>query len=127
MPNTINKCEILGRLGQDPELRYTQSGTAVVNLSVATDDYRGPNQDTETDWHRVTVWGKSAEAVNNYVSKGDRILIHGRIKPRSWTDTDGTQRHGVDVVAEQVTFLELPRNGNAPQGDYDDYGNNAAY
>ena len=121
MPGTINKVEILGRLGQDPELRYTNSGQAVVNLSVATDDYQGQNREPQTQWHRVTVWGKQAEAVTNYLSKGSRILVHGRIAYNTYVDrNDGTQRHSTDIVANEVTFLDGNPNGNGNGGSQPD-------
>ena len=78
MARTINRVELLGRVGADPEMRYTQGGTAITQLRLATDRHR-QNGDTDTDWHSVTCWAKLAEAVNEYVEKGDRLYVSGRL------------------------------------------------
>ena len=96
MARTINKVQLLGRVGIDPEMRYTLDGTAVTNLRLATDRYRKNGED-ETDWHDVVVWGPTAEAVNEYVGKGQR-------------------RHRTEVHASEVVFLDS-RNGNGNGGD----------
>ena len=78
MARTINKVELLGRVGTDPEMKYTPNGTAVTNLRLATDRYRRDGEDA-TDWHTVIVWGKTGEAVNEYVQKGQRVYVAGRL------------------------------------------------
>ena len=110
MARTINKVELLGRVGTEPELRYTQSGTAVTQLRVAT-DRRRQNGDSETDWHNVTAWGKTAEAVNQHVGKGDRIFVSGRISYSSFEGSDGQRRFRTEIHANEVIFLDS-RNGN---------------
>ena len=118
MARTINKVELLGRVGTDPEMRYTPNGTAVTNLRLATDRYRRDGED-ETDWHTVIVWGKTAEAVNNYVQKGQRVYIAGRLVQNTWENDDGQRRHRTEVHTQEVVFLDSNGNGNGAS-DYGD-------
>ena len=110
MPKTINQVQLLGRVGNDPEMRYTASGTAVTNLRMATDRYR-PGGDSETDWHSVVFWAKLAEAVSEYVGKGDRLFVSGKLVQSSYDGNDGQRRYRTEVHAQEVVFLES-RNGN---------------
>ena len=110
MARTINKVELLGRVGIDPEMRYTPGGTAVTKLRLATDRYR-KDAENETDWHDVVVWGPTAEAVNEYVGKGQRVYVAGRLVQNSWENDDGQRRHRTEVHASEVVFLDS-RNGN---------------
>ena len=91
MSRTINKVELLGRVGVDPEMQYTPGGTAVTKLRLATDRYR-KDAEPETDWHNIVVWSATAEAVNQYVAKGDRIYVAGRLVQNSWEGDDGQRR-----------------------------------
>ena len=111
MARTINKVEILGRVGVEPEMRYTQSGTAVTQLRVAT-DRRRQNGDTEADWHSVTCWGKTAEAVNKFVGKGDRVFVSGRLSYSSYENGEGQRRFRTEIHAKEVIFLDSRGNGN---------------
>lgn len=113
MARTINRVELLGRVGVEPEMRYTQSGTAVTKLRLAT-DRRRQNGDSETDWHNVTCWGKVAEVVNEHVSKGDRIFVTGRLSYSSYEGSDGQRRFRTEIHANEVIFLDS-RNGNGPE------------
>ena len=110
MSRTINRVELLGRVGADPELRQTQGGTAVVQLRLAT-DRRRENGDTETDWHTVVCWTKQAEAVAEYVRKGERVYISGRLQQQSWETDAGERRSRTEVHAHEVIFLGSG-NGN---------------
>ncbi len=110
MSRTINKVELLGRVGVDPEMQYTPGGTAVTKLRLATDRYR-KDAENETDWHNIVVWGATAEAVNQYVGTGQRIYVAGRLVQNSWEGDDGQRRHRTEVV-----FLDS-RNGNGNAGD----------
>ena len=83
MARTINKVELLGRVGTEPEMKYTQGGTAVVQLRLAT-ERRRQDGETEADWHNVVIWSKTAEAVNEYIGKGDRIYVAGRLVNNTW-------------------------------------------
>ena len=108
MAKGLNKAEIIGRLGQDPDIRYTQSGTAVANMSVATN--HSVKQDDKwveaTEWHRVIVWGQMAEACGEYLSKGSQVYSGGRLQTRSWEDKEGIKRWATEIVAQDVIFLD---------------------
>jgi single-strand DNA-binding protein len=110
----FHKLILVGNLGRDPEMRYTPSGQAVTNLSVASNrQYTKSDGETvkETIWFRVSVWGKSAEACNEYLRKGRPVLVEGRLNPdesgnpRMWTGNDGQSRASFEVTAETVKFL----------------------
>jgi single-strand DNA-binding protein len=115
------KLIIAGNLGGDPEMRYTPSGQAVTNFSVATNrKWSNPDgsQAEEVTWFRVTAWGKLGETCNQYLSKGRAVLIEGRLNPdkgtggpRVWTGQDGQPRASFEVTAETVKFLGGPRDG----------------
>lgn len=124
----INKVILIGRLGQDPEVRYTSNGGAVANFSLATSeswtDKQGAKQE-RTEWHRIVVWGKLGELCGQYLSKGRQAFIEGKLQTRDWTDKEGGKRYTTEVVAQNVQFLGSPgeRTGDragagAPAGDY---------
>ena len=96
MSRGLNKVMIIGRLGVDPELRYTQNNTAVANLRIATDESWTDRQSGEkreaTEWHRVVVWGRQAETCDKYLSKGRLVFVEGRLQTREWQDRDGNKR-----------------------------------
>ncbi|TPV96632.1 MAG: single-stranded DNA-binding protein [Myxococcales bacterium FL481] len=105
----VNKVILIGNLGRDPELRYTQGGTPVCRLNIAT-TRRYQNRQTnemveETEWHRVTVWSKAAEHCNNYLSKGRQVYIEGRLRTSSYEDKDGVKKYSTEVIADTVQFL----------------------
>jgi single-strand DNA-binding protein len=109
----FHKIILVGNLGRDPEMRYTPSGQAVCNLSVATNRVwnRDGEQQKETVWFRVTVWGRQAESVNQYLRKGRAVLVEGRMNPdengnpRIWTSNEGQPRASFEVTAQTVKFL----------------------
>ena len=117
MAKTINRVELLGRVGKDPEMRYTSSGIAVTNLSLATDRQRKDGE-TTAEWHKVVCWAKLAEVTNEYVGKGDRLYVSGRLVHDSYESpstgsgqaTDGQRRYYTEVHAQDVVFLDS-RNG----------------
>ena len=111
MAKTINKVELLGRVGADPEMKYTANGTAVTQLRLATDRVRKGGE-AETDWHSVVVWDKLADAVAQYVEKGQRLYVAGRLVQNSWTGDDGQRRYRTEIHAQDVVFLDSARNGN---------------
>ena len=119
MARTINKVELLGRVGTDPEMKYTPNGTAVTNLRLATDRYRRDGEDT-ADWHTVVVWGKTGEAVNQYVQKGQRVYVAGRLVQNTWEGEDGQRRHRTEVHTQEVVFLDSNGNGNGASDDGDE-------
>lgn len=116
------KVTIVGNLGQDPEMRYMQDGTAVTNFSVATsrswtNRSTGEKQE-ETTWFRISVWGKQAETANQYLSKGNKVLVEGRLRPdengspRTYSGQDGIVRASFEMTAEQVRFLSSRSDSN---------------
>ncbi|MCY4443568.1 MAG: single-stranded DNA-binding protein [Proteobacteria bacterium] len=104
----MNKVIIMGRLGKDPELRYTQNHTPVCTLSVATKDYRkntsGERQEF-TEWHRVVVWSHLAENASKYLTKGRGLFVEGRLQTRSWEDQNGQKRYSTEIVANNLQYL----------------------
>ena len=104
----VNKAILIGNLGRDPELRYTQSGQAVANFTLATTETwndRNGERAERTEWHRIVVWGKSAEMCAQYLSKGRQAYVEGRIQTREWEDKDGQKQRTTEINAQQVTFL----------------------
>ena len=116
MSRTINRVTLLGRVGTDPEMQYTPNGTAVTQLRLAT-DRRRQDGETTADWHNIVVWGKSAEAVNNFVAKGNRVYVAGRLVQNSWQTEDGENRSRTEVHASEVVFLDSNHNGNGTGDD----------
>lgn len=104
----VNKAILVGNLGRDPELRYTQGGQAVVNFSIATSenwtDKSGERQE-RTEWHRIVAWGKTGELCAQYLSKGRTVYIEGRIQTREWEDKEGQKRTTTEINAQNVTFI----------------------
>ena len=115
MARTINKVELLGRVGTDPEMQHTPNGTAVTKLRLAT-ERRRQDGETAADWHSVVVWGKTAEAVNQYVGKGQRVYVAGRLVQNTWEGDDGQRRYRTEVHASEVVFRDS-RNGGRDAGD----------
>ena len=104
----INKVILVGNLGADPEIRYTSSGTAVANLRLATTEtYMDKNGErTErTEWHRVVLWGKTAETASQYLTKGKQVFVEGRIQTREWQDKDGNKRFSTEIHASNMVML----------------------
>jgi single-strand DNA-binding protein len=106
--SSVNKVFILGNLGNDPEIRYTGTGTAVTKLSVATNEYwtnKEGNRETHTEWHRVVVWGKQGENCAQYLAKGRSVFIEGKIRTNEWTDKEGQKRYTSEIIAQNVQFV----------------------
>lgn len=106
---SLNRVELIGNLGRDPEVRATPGGDRVANLSLATNrrwrDSAGEFQGV-TDWHRIVVWGDRAEAAAKYLRRGSLVYVEGRLSTRSWEDEDGTKRHATEVVTTDIQFLD---------------------
>lgn len=104
----VNKVILIGNLGRDPELRYTQGGQAVANFTLATTE-RFPTREGErqerTEWHRIVAWGRTAELCAQYLSKGRSVYVEGRLQTREWEDRDGQKRRTTEIVALSVQFL----------------------
>jgi single-strand DNA-binding protein len=105
---SVNKVILLGNLGADPELRYTNSGTAVANFRMATNerwsDKNGTAQE-RTEWHNIVAWGKLAEICGQYLQKGKQVYIEGKIRTRQWQDQQGQKRYSTEVVASNMVML----------------------
>ena len=123
MAGGINKAIVIGNLGRDPELRYTQGGQAVCRLAVATSrrylNKRSNETVEETEWHRITVWGKSAEHCNTYLTKGRQVYVEGRLKTTSY-EKEGQRHYSTEIVADNVQFLSGGGGGGGGGGG--DYG-----
>lgn len=114
-----NSITIVGRLGGDPELRYTPEGTPVCNFSVAVNRPMANKDQEQTDWFRIVVWNKSAENCANYLKKGNLVLISGRLQVRQYQDREGQTRTAVEIVANRVVFL-TPKNHDETAGGPDE-------
>lgn len=105
---SLNKATIIGRLGQDPDVRQTANGMSVANLSVATSekykDKSGQQQET-TEWHRVTFWGKLADIAQQYLVKGSLVYIEGKLQTRKWEDKNGADRYTTEIVGREMVML----------------------
>ena len=114
MSASLNKVMLIGRLGKDPEVRYTQSGTAVTNLRIATDeswtDKKTGKKEEKTEWHTIVLWGRQAEIANEYLSKGRLVYIEGKLETRKWQDKDGNDRYSTEVRGFNMTMLESGRD-----------------
>lgn len=109
MSSSVNKVILVGNMGADPELTYTGSGMAVSNISLATSSII--KEEEKTEWHRVTLWDKTAENVAKYMKKGSKLYVEGRLQTRSYEDKEGNTRYTTEVVASQVVFLDSkPKN-----------------
>jgi single-strand DNA-binding protein len=116
---SVNKVILVGRLGRDPETRYTGGGQAVANFSVATDEtYKDKAGDRQkrTEWHKIVVWGKQAEIAQQYLKKGSLIFIEGRIQSREWQDKEGQKRTSFEIVASNFRMLGGRGDGAAGVG-----------
>ena len=125
MAGSMNKVILIGRLGPDPKLTYLPSGSPVANFNVATDESyrdRDGNKVEKTEWHRVAVYGRSAEFCGNYLSKGRLVYIEGALRTRKWQGQDGQDRYTTEVVVTSpghtVQGLDRAQTADAPQGEY---------
>lgn len=121
----VNKVIVIGNLGSDPDLKHTQGGTPVCRLSVATtrtwNNQQTNERQQETEWHRITVWGKQAENCEKYLSKGRQVYVEGRLRTSSY-DKDGVKHYSTEIVADQVQFLGGKEGGGGAQGNGDNGG-----
>jgi single-strand DNA-binding protein len=117
---SLSKVILVGNLGSDPEMRYTPNGKAVTSFNIATNrrytTSAGENKE-ETDWFRVSVWGKQAEQCNQFLSKGKQAYVEGRLHARSWEGQDGQMRTSLEVTAERVLFLGKRGSVALPEGE----------
>ena len=122
---SVNKVILVGNLGRDAEVRYTQGGAAVATLNMATtevwNDKQSGQRQERTEWHRVVVWGRQAETLQEYLLRGRQIYVEGRLQTRQWDDRDGNKRYTTEVRADRVVLLssragEPGRGGEAGRG-----------
>ena len=116
---SLNKAMIIGNLGQDPDVRYTQNNTAVANMSVATTDrYKDSNGEWQerTEWHKIVAWGRLAEIAQQYLKKGSKVYFEGSIQTRSWEDKEGQKRYTTEIKAASMQMLDSKggAGGGAP-------------
>ncbi len=121
----LNKVMLIGNLGADPETRYTQDGTCVCNIRVATTE-RWKNRDGEpqerTEWHRVVLWGRLGEIAGQYLRKGSRVYIEGRLETRKWTDRDGNDRYTTEIRASEMKMLDRRGEGQGGGNGFPSHG-----
>jgi single-strand DNA-binding protein len=104
----VNKVILVGNLGRDAELRYTPGGAAVATLNLATTEVwndKGGQRQEKTEWHRIVLWGKQAESLQEYLTKGKQIYVEGRLQTRQWDDKDGNKRYTTEIKADRITLL----------------------
>ncbi len=120
----INKVLLIGRLGRDPEVRYTPSGVAVANFSIATSeewtDKNSGEKQERTEWHRIVAWRRLGEICGEYLHKGSQVYIEGRLQTKSWEDRDGNKRYTTEVLAQNMQMLgSAGKGGRAEPADKD--------
>ena len=127
---TVNRVILVGNLGRDAELRYTGGGAAVASFSVATTevwkDKDGQRQE-QTEWHRISLWGKQAESVAQYLTKGKQVYVEGRLQTRKWQDKEGHDRYTTEVKADRVVLLGSAGGGRGPAVDRDELPHEPAH
>jgi single-strand DNA-binding protein len=121
----LNKVMVIGNLGKDPEMRYMADGTALTSFSVAASrNYSGPDGERreETEWFNVVAWRKLAEQCSQFLQKGRRVYVEGRLRTRSWDTPDGQRHYRTEVIAERVLFLDRPGTASFEERLPGDYG-----
>jgi single-strand DNA-binding protein len=118
----INKVILIGNLGADPELRYTQSGTPVASFRIATTERwkdKDGNQQEQTEWHNIVAWRRLAEICGEYLNKGSRVYIEGKLQTRKWQDQNGNDRWTTEIIAREMKMLTPRGEGSGGGGGYD--------
>jgi single-strand DNA-binding protein len=116
---SVNKVILVGNLGRDAELRYTPGGAAVATLNMATTEVwndKGGQRQEKTEWHRVVLWGKTAESLNEYLTKGKQIYVEGRLQTRQWDDKDGNKRYTTEIRGDRIVLLGGGSGGRGAGG-----------
>jgi single-strand DNA-binding protein len=119
---SVNKVIIVGNLGKDADVRYTSGGSAVATISVATtevwNDKSSGERQEKTEWHRVVVWGKTAENLKDYLTKGKQIYVEGKLQTRKWQDRDGNDKYTTEIRSDRIVLLGGRGGGGGDRGDY---------
>lgn len=121
MAKDLNKVQLTGRLGADPEMRFTPQGTSVTEFRVASNRTwkdRDGNQHDDTEWFRIVAWDKLGEICNQYLTKGSHVYVEGRLQTRKWTDRDGNDRYITEVIAQDMIMLSSRNGGRGGSIDY---------
>lgn len=120
---SVNKAMIIGRLGNNPEVKTISTGNTVANFSIATSEnwLKDGEKQERTEWHRIVVWGKMADICGKYLSKGSSVYVEGRIQTRSWEDKDGQKRYTTEINAQRVQFLDTKKSQNTTTSDEDNF------
>lgn len=121
----MNKVMLIGHLGKNPELRYTQSGQPVTSFSLATSEtFKGKDgqKQTKTTWHNIVIWGKQGEIANQYLKKGQKVYLEGKIDNRSYDDRDGNKKYISEVNVFSMEFLESQKTDDTTQAPANDNG-----
>jgi single-strand DNA-binding protein len=113
MPYTLNRVELIGRLGQDPNMRFTAAGQTVTRLSLATDRPSRPGE-TGTDWHQIVCWDQLAEFAGQHLTRGRLVFVAGRISYRTWEGRDGQRRRSAEIVATEIILLDRRPSSDPP-------------
>jgi len=116
--STLNKVMLIGRLGKDPEVRYTQNGTPVASFSLATSEKwkdNSGNPQEKTEWHNIVIWSKLAEVAKRFLSKGVPVYLEGKLTTRKWQDQGGANRYTTEVVCNKIVLLGGRRNGEGQE------------
>jgi single-strand DNA-binding protein len=121
---SVNKIILIGNLGANPELKFTPSGQAVCNLSIATSDKftsKDGNKQEKTEWHRVVLFGKLAELASEHLEKGRSVYLEGKLQTRSWQDKDGQTRYATEIIGQEMKFIDSPKSQNKTASVEDSY------
>ncbi|MDT8990066.1 single-stranded DNA-binding protein [Curvibacter sp. APW13] len=127
---SVNKVILVGNLGRDPEIRYMPSGEPVANITIATSSkYKNKSGEMveETEWHRVSFFGKLAEIAGQYLKKGRSVYVEGRLKTRKYTDKDGIEKYATDIIANEMQMLGSREGMGEPSGGDEGYGSGGGY
>ena len=122
---SVNKVILVGNLGRDAELRYTPGGAAVATINMATTEVwndKAGQRPEKTEWHRVVLWGKSAESLSEYLTKGKQIYVEGRLQTRQWDDKDGNKRYTTEIRGDRIVLLSSGGGGRGAPMDRGDAG-----
>lgn len=115
MAGSLNKATLIGHLGKDPEMRYMPSGEAIANFSIATSeswtDKASGDKKEKTEWHRCTAWGKLAEVFGQYIKKGSKVYVEGKIETRKWTDKENVERFTTEIRVDRMIMLDRKGEG----------------
>jgi single-strand DNA-binding protein len=117
--SNLNKAMLIGRLGQDPETRYTKSGSAVTSFSLATNDFwkdKQGNRQEKTDWHNIVAWGQLADFSQNYLRKGRLVYVEGRLQTRDWVDQQNVKHYKTEIVANTIQLLDRQPDAQGGEG-----------